>query len=113
MRTSVLSAILICLTSFGLIGCARSHTEIYGDVMGYRSTNMLKHLQLGMSRQEVIERMGDPDDARTYRGDEYLYYNLREPLLTARGNKYFIKFSGNVVTSYGPVQKRREGKDLL
>jgi hypothetical protein len=79
--------IIVILLSFAfLIGCAGSSKK-------------MNLLALGMTKQQVIETIGEPISTSANRNTEYLHYRL-----TADGfysDSYYVKLLDGKVESYG------------
>ena len=84
---------LLLLLSLGLAACATQATK-------------LASLQIGMTKAEVLERMGDPTSVAANGGAEYLTYYLcvegcvGTPLLIRREN-FYVKLTNGSVESFG------------
>ena len=78
--------IVVILSVAFLIGCAASSKK-------------MNQLKLGMTKQEVIEAIGEPTSTSANRNTEYLHYRL-----TADGfysDSYYVRLLDGKVESYG------------
>ena len=78
--------VLVILSVAFLIGCAASSKK-------------MNQLKLGMTKQEVIEAIGEPTSTSAKRNTEYLNYRL-----TADGfysDSYYVRLLDGKVESYG------------
>lgn len=69
------------------------------------NTHKMNKVAIGMSKQEVIESMGNPSETRATANVEYLVYRLRatwDALLTER-TSYFVQLDAGKVTAYGKI----------
>jgi len=85
-----LLAILLCL---GLVGCA--------------TTDSLTQISLGMTKEQVIQKIGSPTSVSAKGNMEifryYLYQPLGQGLLDTRRTDYFVAFQNGLVESYGKL----------
>jgi len=59
-------------------------------------------VSLGMTKQEVIARLGDPDSMSAIKDIEYMNYTFRESLaLGTFPEKYFVRLRNGKVDAYG------------
>ena len=83
-------ALLIC---FGLVGCA--------------TTDSLTQISLGMTKEQVIQRIGSPTSVSAKGNIEifryYLYQPLGQGMLDTRRTDYFVAFKNGLVESYGKL----------
>ena len=89
---------ILALAVLLLVGCATSSTK-------------LNTVSLGMTKQQVIEAMGQPQSTRATSGSEYMIYRLTDasPLLFVVGHylereaDYYVRLAGGRVDAYGKV----------
>jgi outer membrane protein assembly factor BamE (lipoprotein component of BamABCDE complex) len=77
--------VLILLVAF-LFGCAGTHQKING-------------LKIGMTKQEVIETIGDPDTTSASGNVEYLKYRINVGLVYS--DEYLVRLLDGKVDAYG------------
>jgi hypothetical protein len=94
-------AIAMALLTAGLAGCAGMSSKI-------------ARLEVGTSRDEVIEHLGPPDSDRTMVGYEVMSWLDRRPGRFSFSHKdYTVVFQDGKVTQFGPGLIRRDGKTSL
>ena len=73
-------------------------------IQGCATTSQMNHVNLGMTKQEVIKVMGEPSSTSATEGVEYMNYDL---YLTALrfgeyvSQPYYIRIVGGKVDSFG------------
>jgi len=68
------------------------------------NTHKMNKVAIGMSKQEVIESMGNPSETRATANVEYLVYRLRATWdVLARRTSYFVQLDAGKVTAYGKI----------
>lgn len=77
--------ILMVLIAFLLLACAAS-------------ANKMNSLELGMTRDDVIQAMGKPSSTSEAEGILYLKYKLRDGVVT---DDYYIRLIDGKVDAYG------------
>lgn len=65
------------------------------------SSKRLNHLRVGMTRDEVIEVMGEPNETRAAPGGEVLVYHLAQSEWSSRTTEYWLVIDGEKLQSYG------------
>lgn len=83
--------IFLALIFMGLCSCAAPSSNI-------------NRISLGMTKQQVIEVMGDPSSISAAKGNEYLNYALAETshdVMHNRTTPYFIRLIDGKVDAYG------------
>ena len=83
LLTSALAAILLCS------GCVSP------------SASKLNKIELGMTRTEVIEQMGEPNHVSATEDTEYLIYSLTYRKDTFVTKEYFVRLVDGNVNAYG------------
>ena len=67
----------------------------------------------GMTRQEIVQLMGDPDSAAARDGSDYLFYRVHDHAFGRDKNNYFFQLRDNRLVAFGPLppdqQDREEG----
>lgn len=83
---------LICLLALFLLSCVSSPSK-------------MNHVNLGMSKAEVVSILGSPQSTRAQGRVEYLVYQFleRNPLIDSRPSPYFVRLVDGKVESYGKV----------
>jgi hypothetical protein len=94
MRTAIVRA-LLCSAAVSLTGCM---------AMVFGTADQLNKVSVGMTRQEVIQTLGEPK-AISAKGDlEYLQYRWVKTVVAADANfpeDYFVAVKNGRVVSYG------------
>ena len=80
--------IVIFLSVAFLFGCAGAH-----------SFQKMNHLKIGMTKQEAIEILGDPNSTSATRDVEYLKYWINTDLFSS--GEYYVRLIDGRVESYG------------
>ncbi len=107
MKLAVLVAVLVAIV--GLAGCVSN-------------TKKLNRVALGMTKQEVVQSLGNPDSIRASKGIEYMVYGLRTvdagecvgwsivslgilapAACSGFKDDYFVQLKQGKVTAYGKV----------
>ena len=78
--------VLISLSVIFLLGCAASSKK-------------MNQLNLGMTKQEVIEAIGQPNSSSAIQNQEYLRYRLNPGEFSP--NEYYVKLLDGKVVAYG------------
>ena len=78
--------VVVFLTVAYLLGCAGSHQKI-------------NNLKIGMTKQEVIEAIGDPDTTSASGKVEYLKYRIKVGLVYS--DQYLVRLLNGKVDAYG------------
>jgi len=78
--------VLISLSVIFLLGCAGSAKK-------------MNKLKVGMTKQEVIEAIGQPNSSSAIRNQEYLRYRLNPGGLSP--NEYYVQLLDGKVVAYG------------
>ena len=84
------------MKSFRIIVVILSVAFLFGCAGSSKKMNLLS---LGMTKQQVIEAIGEPTSTSASRNTEYLHYRL-----TADGfysDSYYVRFLDGKVESYG------------
>ena len=77
--------LILLLVSFLVFGCAAASTKI-------------NSLNLGMTKKEVVDVMGDPGSTSETEGVLYLKYRLRDGLVA---DDYYVRLTDGKVSAYG------------
>ena len=77
--------VVILLVAF-LLGCAGTHQKI-------------NNLKIGMTKQDVIETIGDPDTTSASGNVEYLKYRINVGLVYS--DEYLVRLLDGKVDAYG------------
>ncbi|WP_446728629.1 outer membrane protein assembly factor BamE domain-containing protein [Pleomorphomonas sp. T1.2MG-36] len=71
------------------------------------SREKLSTLEPGMSKEQVVKVLGQPDSSRLRNGESCLMYSMWRDFWNRRpgdySDRYFACFSNNKLTSYGRV----------
>ena len=78
--------ILVIISVAFLIGCAGSHQKI-------------NSLKIGMTKQDVIEAIGEPNITSAYGKIEYFKYRINTGLVYS--DEYIVRFLDGKVEAYG------------
>ena len=94
-RFIMLKSTVVVLFAVALLGCATS--------------TKMNNVSVGMTKQQVIAAMGQPESVRADGGVESLHYKLSESGDWVRGTwgvptrDYFVRLRNGVVDAYGKV----------
>lgn len=69
-------------------------------------SSRLEKINVGMTREQVIEKLGKPDAARVEGEKEYLVFMLRENFQNTSIQPYYVRLRQGRVQEFGR-QKRR------
>ena len=64
-------------------------------------SSTINKISLGMTKEEVIKKLGNPTSVSAQGGCEYLNYSLAEDLIVDRGTPYYVRLVDGKVESYG------------
>lgn len=78
--------LLVVLLCVGLLGCATS--------------SKINLISLGMSKEDVIKRMGNPISTSAIKGKEFMNYLLTDPIYGMPAS-YYVSIQDGKVVSYG------------
>ena len=84
-------------TSFALLLCG-CMAAVFG------TAEQLNHLSVGMSKVEVLKRLGPPKSTSAANGVEYLQYRWVKTVIAADGNypeDYYVAIRNGVVSDFG------------
>lgn len=94
-------AIVVTLVAIGVAGCQGMAAK-------------MARLDVGTSRDEVIDRLGRPDSDRTMIGYEVLSWLDRRPGRFSLSHRdYTVVLKDDKVVQFGPGLIRRDGKTTL
>jgi hypothetical protein len=85
--------------SLGLVGLLLSLCSC--QAMMYGTADQLNDIEVGMSRAEVIARLGEPLTKSATSTEEILTYKWMKAVITWLPQYYFVKIVDNKVHSYG------------
>ncbi len=94
MKNIFVAAIALSLLS----GCS-------GPLINMRTINA------GMTKQEVTQRLGEPESARIENGFSYLYFKIHDHAFGRDKNHYIFSFSGDKLVEFTPlpIEYQEEG----
>jgi hypothetical protein len=96
-------SLVIMLMSILMFGCAITH-----------NSTLMNQLSLGMTKQQVIEVMGQPNYIAAAKDMEYLRYDLYPPppyYTAATKDAYYVRLKLGMVESFGRVGDFDSTKD--
>ena len=73
------------------------------------TAHKMNEVSVGMTKAEVVAKLGNPDSTRANQGAEYLIYRLRDhieidPIKAQNaGEEYFVRLKEGRVEAYGKV----------
>lgn len=88
----LIKALLLSIVIVSLVGCANARK--------------LNEVELGMTKSQVITKLGEPDTTAAQGKTQYLIYNLYatdNDISRGITSPYFVKFVNGIVDSYGLV----------
>lgn len=65
------------------------------------SSQVMNRVSIGMTKNEVIEKIGQPVSVSAKDGYEILNYRLAESLVVEHGTDYYVRLLNGKVESYG------------
>lgn len=80
---------------------------------GCATASKLNELEIGMTKADVIKKLGKPESASTIGENSYLTYRLQRSTLDETTDVYLVKLKDNKVVSYGRDIEVRPGENRL
>ena len=64
------------------------------------TSNRINRISLGITKQQVVEAMGEPSSTRATQGTEYLIYHLSEASVGRQLFMTYFRITGEVANDY-------------
>jgi len=89
----VLTAVFVCLF---LTGC---------QAMMYGTAEKLNKISVGMSKQQVIQELGNPDTTSASGSEEILKYKWMKTVVSWGPKYFYVRLADGKVQSYGEEEE--------